>query len=91
MAISLKRPRCVAVQARENYHLLVTFNNGEKRLYDAHWLLERPGHAELKNPAVFAEVKPAGYSIAWLHGQDVSPVELYDRSIPYTETEAQND
>ncbi|MDR2505727.1 MAG: DUF2442 domain-containing protein [Oscillospiraceae bacterium] len=76
------RPTCVAVEPRPDYCLLVTFDNGEKRLFDVKPHLDHPAYRELKIPTLFKTAKPAGLSIEWIHGQDVCPDELYNDSVP---------
>jgi len=76
------RPICVAVEAQPDYCLLVTFDNGETKLFDVKPYLDHPAFRELRTPALFRAVKPAGLSIEWLRGQDICPDQLYDNSIP---------
>jgi len=76
------RPTATAVEPIENYFLLVTFDNQERRRFDVKPYLDHPAYKELKIPAMFRTVKPAGLSIEWLHGQDICPDELYHDSIP---------
>ena len=74
--------RAKAVEPLENYTILVTFDNGEKRIFDVKPYLDYPAYKELKINALFKTVKVAGLSIEWLHGQDICPDELYFNSIP---------
>lgn len=69
------------VVAQKNYTLLLTFANGEKRLYDANPLLEKPIYAPLKNLSFFMNVQIAGDSIAWNDELDIAPEHLYESSI----------
>ena len=46
-------PRPVQVEPLENYELLITFQNGERRIFDAKPLLDQPLYAVLKNKAFF--------------------------------------
>ena len=75
------RPRATSVEPQEDYHLLVTFSNGEKRLFDVKPYFSLPLFQELKIPALFNTVKPAGLSIEWIHGQDICPDDLYYNSV----------
>ena len=76
------RPTAVEVTPQADFCLLVTFDNGEKRLFDVKPHLDFKPFRELKIPALFDTVKPAGLSIEWIHGQDICPEELYDNSVP---------
>jgi len=78
----ITRPRASGVSPLENYNILVTFDNGEKRIFDVKPYLEYPAYKELKINALFRTVKPAGLSIEWIHGQDICPDELYFNSVP---------
>lgn len=76
------RPRAVEVSVQADYCLLITFNNGEKRIFDVKPYFDFAPFAELKATALFNTVKPAGLSIEWAHGQDICPDDLYYNSIP---------
>ncbi|MDR2686486.1 MAG: DUF2442 domain-containing protein [Oscillospiraceae bacterium] len=75
-------PAAIAAEPADDYCLLVTFANQERRLFDVKPYLDHPAYRELKIPALFRTVKPAGLSVEWLHGQDICPDELYYNSIP---------
>ena len=76
------RPSAVVVEPAEDYTILVTFDNSERRLFDVKPYLDHPAFRELRIPALFRTVKPAGLSVEWLHGQDICPDELYHDSTP---------
>jgi len=76
------RPKAVNVTPQDDYNLLVTFNNNEKRIFDVKPYLDFKPFVELKNPAIFSTVKTAGLSVEWVHGQDICPDELYHNSVP---------
>jgi len=75
------RPIAANVIPREDYRLLVTFDNGEERIFDVRPYFKFPLFQELKNLALFNTVKPAGLSIEWIHGQDICPDDLYYNSV----------
>jgi len=79
--IDVIRPRAIEVTTEPNYLLLVLFSNNEKRLFDVKPYLNFKPFEELKNPAIFNTVKPAGLSVEWVHGQDICPDELYYNSV----------
>ena len=76
------RPTAVAVEPQPDYCLLITFDNREKRLFDVKPYMRGRLFEELRNPAFFRLVKPAGLSVEWPHGQDICPDELYYNSVP---------
>ncbi|MCC8101703.1 MAG: DUF2442 domain-containing protein [Clostridiales bacterium] len=76
------RPKAVSVQPLENYNLLVLFDNGEKRIYDAKPLIKGEWFGKLKDLKLFNTVHVAGLSIEWAGGQDVCPDDLYYSSVP---------
>jgi hypothetical protein len=76
------RPKAIAVAPKSDYRLLVSFDNNEQRIFDVKPYLDFKPFSELKNPALFDTVRPAGLSIEWLHGQDICPDELYYGSEP---------
>ena len=76
------RPRAVSVTPQPNYCILITFSNGEKRIFDVKPYLDFKPYSELKNISVFNTVKPAGLSVEWIHGQDICPDDLYFNSVP---------
>ena len=79
--IDVIRPRAIEVTTKPNYLLLVLFSNNERRLFDVKPYLNFKPFEELKNPAIFNTVKPAGLSVEWVHGQDICPDELYYNSV----------
>lgn len=76
------RPRASEVEALDNYKLLVTFNNGEKRIFDFNPYLVLKPFENLKNEALFKTVRIAGLSVEWINGEDICPDELYYDSVP---------
>ena len=75
------RPRAIDVKPIENYKLIVTFSNKEKRIFDVTPYLKFKRFQELKNQSLFKTVKIAGLSIQWSNGADICPDELYNNSI----------
>ena len=65
----------------ENYRLLVTFDNQEKRIFDVNPHIRGSWFGKLRDPEVFGSVRIGGLSIEWPDGQDICPDELYDESI----------
>ena len=70
-------PRVIHVQAEQNFKLLITFNNGEKKSFDVKPYLETGVFKELKDESIFNSVKPFLGSIQWANGLDLCPDTLY--------------
>ena len=74
------------VDALDDMMLLLTFNTGEKRLYDAAGLLEYPAFKPLESEEVFKSVKVEYGAATWLDGDiDIAPETLYADSFAYHE------
>ena len=73
-------------EALDDMMLLLTFNTGEKRLYDAADLLEYPAFKLLENEETFKSAKVEYGTIVWLDGDiDIAPETLYANSFAYHE------
>ena len=75
-------PKAKDVKPLDGYRLLVTFDNGEIKIYDVNPLIKGEWFGQLRDPAVFNTVHIAGLSVEWRDGQDVCPDDLYESSIP---------
>lgn len=75
------RPTAVEVKSLENYKLLITFNNGEQRIFDVKPYIKGDWYSELKDLEYFTTVHVSGLSVEWKHGQDICPDDLYTNSI----------
>lgn len=75
-------PRVVAVKPSDDYQLLLTFSNGEKRRFDAHPLLTLPAYQKLQNKAFFEAVSVAFGTVQWPCDIDCCPDSLYAKSVP---------
>ena len=78
-------PRPKEVKPIEYYKLEITFNNGEKRIYDMNRLLETNFYRKLKNKSIFNSVKVSDITLEWVTGEDICPEEIYHNSIKITE------
>jgi hypothetical protein len=76
----MMRPRAINVEPMENYILLVTFSDNDKRLFDMKPYLELKPFDQLKNKILFQAVRIGGLSVEWATGQDICPDELYFNS-----------
>ena len=76
----------IDVQPLENYRLLITFDNNERRIFDVTPYLSDGFFAPLSNLAIFNSVKTNPLTIEWAGGIDMCPDELYYNSIPAEQT-----
>lgn len=83
MSVALN-PRVVAAQASADYALVLTFDNGERRLFDAKPFLQAPVFHALANPAYFAAVKADHGTVMWPGEEDFCPDTLWLNSQPLT-------
>ena len=70
-------PRIITVIPTDDYKLRLTFNNGERGIYDCSALLNFGVFAELKDTAYFKQVKVLDGTVSWPHEQDICPDTLY--------------
>lgn len=71
------RPKAIKVEPLDNYELDVTFDNGERKIFDVKPYIKGQWFGELQDPCVFKTVHIAGLSIEWANGQDICPDDLY--------------
>jgi hypothetical protein len=72
-------PRIISAVAQKDHCLLVGFDNGEYKRYDASSLLDIEMFAPLKDFAFFKNVtvEPGGYAVSWNADIDISEHELW--------------
>jgi len=70
-------PRVINVKPEQNFKLLITFNNGEKKSFDVKPYLEIGVFKELRDVGLFNSVKPFLGSIQSANGLDLCPDTLY--------------
>ena len=71
----------VAVKYLYDYTLLITFSNGEKKIYDAQKDIRHGALTKLKNKTFFAQAKIARGSVVWSDEIDMAPETLYAESV----------
>ena len=74
--------RVTEVQARPDYTLMLSFSNGENRVYDARELLDYPIYAPLREMPVFLGAYCDGCAVAWSDEIDIAPESLLAHSVP---------
>jgi len=70
------------VKAQKDYTLIITFENGEQRIYNAQPLLKEQMYEALKNPAFFLKAKVDCGTVIWNDEIDIAPEHLYECSKP---------
>lgn len=75
------RPKVIKVEPQENHTLLLTFENGEERVFDISPYLKN-FFSELEDLEYFKKVNVENGSIAWPNGQDLAYDMLYYKSKP---------
>jgi hypothetical protein len=75
-------PYVKSVKPQDDYRLLLTFENGEKRIFDVKPYLSMKVFAPLRNIALFKTVRAVSGSIEWRGEIDLSYDTLYLESIP---------
>lgn len=75
-------PYVKSVQAQDDYCLLLTFENGEKRTFDVKPYLSKGVFTRLQNVALFKTVRVVSGSIEWQGEIDLSYDTLYLGSKP---------
>lgn len=70
------------VEAKDDHTLLITFENGERRIYDARPLLGKPIFAQLNNISFFLKARAAYGTVIWNDDIDIAPEHLYECSRP---------
>lgn len=75
-------PRVKEATPTEDYKLLLTFTNGEHRIFDARPLLDMSVFKPLANKQFFQSVKVAYGTVIWPQDIDYCPDTLYSESLP---------
>ena len=80
----MKIPKWVVkeVHPNDDYTLLLTFADGEKKIYDARPLLKKPIYSQLKSLPFFLSAKAAYDTVVWSDDVDIAPEHLYECSTP---------
>lgn len=77
--------RIKAVQALDDYQILVTYDNNEKRIKDMKPYLEKGVFQKLKNKEFFKTVKIAYGTVTWGNDIDLCADSIYETSQAYNE------
>lgn len=75
-------PRVISVEPKDNFHLLLTFENEEKKIFDVNPYLDKGIFKELKTEAMFCSVRVDNGTVTWSNEADFCPDTLYIDSEP---------
>ena len=70
----------IDVKPIENYQILLTFENNEKKIFDMKPYLDKGIFSELKDEKKFRSVRVSFDSIEWCNQADLDPEFLYEKS-----------
>lgn len=75
-------PKLTHVQTVEPSQIRLTYETGAVKLFDVSPYIKGSWYGELRDPTYFRTVHliDGGAGIAWAHGQDLAPHELYELS-----------
>lgn len=71
-----------AVKPLPDFRLLITFENGEQRVFDVTPYLDKGVFRELRDASVFNGVRVSFDAVEWANGADLCPETLYADSVP---------
>jgi hypothetical protein len=67
----------------DNYKLLITFENAEKKVFDLSPYLDKGIFREFNNKQVFNTVRVSFDTVEWDNHADIDPEVLYEDSCAY--------
>ncbi|HSB08269.1 MAG TPA: DUF2442 domain-containing protein [Blastocatellia bacterium] len=73
-------PHVTSVRALDDYELEVSFENGERRIFDVKPFLSRGIFVRLRDPSLFHAARAVAGSVEWPGGLDLSYETLYIES-----------
>ncbi len=73
------------VEPRDDYKLVLTFETGEKKVFDMKPYLDNGIFRELKDIELFRTVRVSFNSVAWANDADFDPEALYEGGLPLAE------
>jgi hypothetical protein len=77
----------IDVKPIEKYRLLITFDNGEQRVFDVTPYLDSVFFAPLRNLSIFKAARINPLTVEWPGDIDFCPDELYVNSKPASQFE----
>ncbi len=80
--------KVIEVETLENFKLLLTFSDQQKRLFDATEYLNKGVFVKLRNKTLFNQAYVQWDTVCWPGDLDISPDTLYIKSKPLDELTA---
>ncbi len=71
----------VEVSPVEDYKLALVFENGEHRMFDMSYLMDKKPFCRLKNKTLFNLANIDYGTVVWPGNIDIAPETLYDKSV----------
>ena len=79
-----QEPSVREVKPLDDLMMIVTFDSGEKRLYDATQLLAYPAFQPLRDERIFKNARVEYGAVTWDDGKiDIAPETMYENSFAY--------
>jgi len=75
------QPELLSVSPEEGYKLLLSYENGEKKIFDVSPYISGAWYGELKDLETFKKSRFSNHPREGEGGQDIAPHELYHNSI----------
>lgn len=75
----------ISVRATHEYLLYLEFENGEKKIFDMTYLMDKRPFERLKGSPLFLAARIDYGTVCWPGSIDIAPETLYDDSVPYSE------
>lgn len=72
----------LSVKVHAGYRLEIGFENGERRMFDMSYYMDKKPFSRLKDSPVFNCAAVDYGTVVWQGNIDISPETLYDRSVP---------
>ncbi len=72
----------IRVDAKPDYSLHLTFENGEQRVFDMNPLMDKKPFVRLKASPPFMKAFVDYGTVVWPGNIDIAPEPLYDLSVP---------
>ena len=76
-------PRAKNISYKSPYNLIVTFTNGEVKIFDLQPYLDYPVYEVLKNESYCSKASVENGTVVWNDEIDIDPDRLYLESIHY--------
>lgn len=70
------------VKPLPDFRLLITFENGEEKVFNVEPYLSNGVFRELTNESLFNSVHVSFDTVEWANGADLCPETIYNESVP---------